>query len=87
MAKFSLADITYIIIFIVFSVCVGILIYRLAAGLCWVDSFYNATMVLSGCGPVDILPTNLAKILAGFYTLYGGIFFLVIIAIIFNRLA
>lgn len=80
-------DIIFIIGFLLFSVAIGIIIYRLAAGLGWVDSFYNASMILSGAGPVAPLTTPLAKILAGLYTLYSGVFFLIVIAIVLNNVA
>ena len=80
-------DIIFVIGFLLFSVAIGIVVYRLAAGLGWIDSFYNASMILSGAGPVDILTTPYAKILAGFYTLYSGVFFLIVVAIFVNKAA
>ena len=80
-------DVIFIIGFILFSIAIGIIVYRLFAGLGWVDSFYNASMILSGAGPVDILTTPGAKIMASLYTLYSGIFFLILIAVIINRIA
>lgn len=78
-------DITFIIGFIIFSIAIGIAIYRLFAGLSWIDSFYNASMILSGAGPVNVLTTSCSKVLAGLYTLYSGIFFLILLAIIIGR--
>lgn len=46
------------------------------------DAFVNASMILSGMGPVSTLETNEGKIFAGFYALFSGIVFLVVIAII-----
>ena len=80
-------DIIFIISFFLFSVAIGIIIYRLAAGLTWVDSFYNASMILSGAGPVAELTTSCSKILAGFYTLYSGVFFLIVIAFLIDKVA
>ena len=55
------------------SLLVGILGYRHIAGFGWVDSFYSASMILSGMGPTDPLPTHPAKIFAGVYALYSGL--------------
>jgi hypothetical protein len=54
------------------------------AGLGPVDAFLNACMILGGMGPVDPLPNDAAKIFAGAYALYSGIFFLVIAGLIFG---
>ena len=44
--------------------------------LSWVDSYYNAAMILGGMGPVDILHSDIAKLFASFYALFSGITFL-----------
>ena len=46
-----------------------------------VDSYVNATMILSGMGPVSELHTDNGKLFAGSYALFSGIVFLVVIAI------
>jgi len=55
------------------SLLVGILGYRHFAGLGWVDSFYSASMIMSGMGPTETLCTREAKIFAGIYALYSGL--------------
>ncbi len=57
--------------------------YRSFANLSWVDSFLNASMILTGMGPVNHLDTNVAKLFAGFYALYSGIAFLTVAGILF----
>ena len=61
---------------------VGVLGYMALAGLSPVDAFLNASMILGGMGPVDPLSTDAAKIFAGLYALFAGIFFLVIAGVI-----
>ncbi len=51
--------------------------------LTWVDSFYNAAMILGGMGPVDILQSDTAKIFASFYALFSGITFLSATSVLF----
>jgi hypothetical protein len=55
------------------SLLVGILGYRHFAGLGWVDSFYSASMIMSGMGPTDVLRSSQAKIFAGIYAIYSGL--------------
>lgn len=60
----------------VFSLIIGIIGYHYLAELGWVDSFLNASMILGGMGPVDMLKSDSAKLFAGFYSLFSGIAFL-----------
>ena|SRR6185436_8902956 len=55
---------------------VGVLGYHVLAGFGWVDSILNASMILSGMGPVGDLPTGGAKLFASAYALFSGVFFL-----------
>jgi hypothetical protein len=59
------------------SLAIGMLGYHLIAGLSWVDAFLNASMILTGMGPVALLQTDAAKIFAGLYALFSGLIFLV----------
>lgn len=63
------------------SLSIGIFGYHYFAGLGWVDSFLNASMILGGMGPVDMLKTAPAKIFAGCYSLFSGVAFLSAMAI------
>ena len=67
----------------------GILGYHLSEGLGWLDALVNASMILSGMGPVGNLTTNAGKIFAGCYALFSGLVFVsalgLIVAPIFHR--
>lgn len=65
----------------VFSLLTGIFGYHFIAGLGWIDSFLNASMILGGMGPVDMLRSDSAKIFAGCYSLFSGVAFLSSMAI------
>lgn len=67
---------------IAFSLGLGMIGYSYFEKMDWTDSFVNASMILSGMGPVSTLQTIEGKIFAGFYALFSGIIFLVVIAII-----
>lgn len=77
----------YSLVLILISVLVGTLGYRYYADLSWIDAFYNACMILTGMGPVSIMPNNAAKIFSSFYALFSGIAFLSTLAIIFAPIA
>jgi hypothetical protein len=54
----------------------GILGYHWVARLPWIDALLNASMILTGMGPVDVLKTDAAKIFASAYALFSGVVFL-----------
>lgn len=74
------------IIIIGVSLSLGMLGYHHLEGLPWVDAFMNASMILSGMGPVATLATDAGKVFAGFYALFSGTIFLVVVAIVFSPL-
>lgn len=67
---------------IVVSLGIGVVGYHVTAGLGWVDSLLNASMILTGMGPVDALPSDGAKIFASLYALFSGVAFLTIVAVL-----
>jgi hypothetical protein len=68
---------------IVFSLALGCTGYHYLGSLSWIDSLLNASMILTGMGPVNYMATNPAKLFASFYALYSGIVFLSTVAIFF----
>jgi hypothetical protein len=71
----------YSLLMIVISVAIGTLGYRYYGKISWIDSFYNACMILTGMGPVNAMETGAAKLFASFYALFSGIAFLSTIAV------
>ena len=67
---------------IAFSLGLGMIGYGYFEKMSGIDAFLNASMILSGMGPVSTLQTDAGKLFAGFYALFSGIIFLVVIAII-----
>ncbi len=68
--------------FIIFiSLMIGVSGYYFIGHLGFVDSLLNASMILGGMGPVDILTSTASKFFASFYALYSGIVFLATIAV------
>jgi hypothetical protein len=58
---------------IVLSLLIGIVGYHWLGELSWIDAFVDASMILSGMGPVSPLHGNAVKLFAGCYALYCGI--------------
>jgi hypothetical protein len=65
------------------SLAVGMLGHHRLFALSWVDAFVNASMILSGMGPLAVPQTTGAKLFAGVYALYSGLAVLAIAGIIF----
>lgn len=63
---------------------IGILGYHFFEKMPWIDAFANASMILSGMGPLGPLHTSAGKIFAGCYALFSGLAFILIIAVIFS---
>ncbi len=63
------------------SLLAGMIGYHQLANLSWMDSFLNASMILTGMGPIDPMPDNASKLFAGVYALYSGVAFLSTIAV------
>jgi hypothetical protein len=61
---------------IAFSLGLGILGYHFIAGFNWVDALLNASMILTGMGPVGILSSDAAKLFASAYALFSGVIFI-----------
>lgn len=78
------AKLALILLFI--SLGIGIIGYKLTVPeFDWYDSLLNASMILSGMGPVidaDIKLTATAKVFASFYALFSGVTFLSIFGIL-----
>ncbi len=69
--------------FLFFSLAIGMLGYHGLSGLPWLDAFLNASMILTGMGPINAMATPGAKLFAGCYALYSGIAFLTAVGIFF----
>ena len=69
------------------SLLIGMLGYHTIAGMTWVDSFLNASMILGGMGPVAELQGDASKLFAGAYALYCGVVFIATIGIVLAPVA
>ena len=73
------------------SLSIGVVGYKLTIPqFDWYDSLLNASMILSGMGPIinaNIVLTNQAKVFASMYALFSGVAFISTIGILIAPLA
>ena len=64
------------------SLGLGIAGYHYCAGLDWLDALLNASMILTGMGPVNETRTVAGKLFASFYALFSGVVFITSVAVL-----
>ena len=74
------------LVLVLLSLALGMWGYHALEGLGWLDSFLNASMILSGMGPLWSPHTDAGKLFAGCYALYSGITVLAVAGITFAPL-
>ncbi len=71
------------------ALAAGTVGYHAIAGLPWIDALLNASMILTGMGPVDPMKDNASKLFATAYALFSGVVFLsavgIVLAPVFHR--
>jgi hypothetical protein len=71
------------------SLGIGVLGYHYIARFAWVDSVLNASMILTGMGPVGTLASDEAKLFASAYAFFAGLVFItatgILLTPIFHR--
>lgn len=69
-------NLIFVILMLVFCLIIGVLGYHYLADVNWIDSFHNASMILSGMGPVAEIRSVRGKIFSSIYALLSGILFI-----------
>ncbi len=71
------------------AVClsIGILGYHYTDNISWIDSLHNASMILSGMGPVIEIKSTAGKLFSSLYALFSGVAFITNIGIILAPMA
>ncbi len=80
-AKRIFLSFSFAMLFLAFSIFIGMLGYHFFEDLPWLDSLLNASMILTGMGPVDKVVTDGGKYFASFYAIYSGVAFLTSVAV------
>jgi len=72
-----------VIAFLATIVClfIGIFGYHYIAHLVWIDAIHNASMILSGMGPVANIDNISGKLFSSAYALFSGVAFITNISI------
>src|SRR6266851_6193863 len=66
----------YVFVAILGALAIGMLGYHSLSGLAWIDAFAEASMILSGMGPLHEPHTTASKMFAGCFALFSGLFFI-----------
>ena len=64
------------------ALALGICGYHWSEGIPWIDALLEASMILSGMGPVHEPQTTAGKLFASGYALFSGVVFLGLAAVI-----
>jgi hypothetical protein len=60
----------------------GVLGYHHFGHISWIDAIHNASMILSGMGPVVTIESTAGKLFSSFYALFSGVVFITNIGLI-----
>ena len=69
------------------SLTIGVVGYKFSGPMSWIDALHNASMILSGMGPVVTIQTNAGKLFSSFYALFSGVVFITNIGILIAPVA
>jgi len=75
--------------FLILTGCllIGVLGYHYWGPMGWLDALHNASMILSGMGPVVEIKTSIGKVFSSFYALFSGVAFITNIGILIAPIA
>ncbi|HEY8690893.1 MAG TPA: hypothetical protein VIM07_16770 [Chitinophagaceae bacterium] len=63
-------------VILIICLLIGIFGYHYFGKIGWLDSVHNASMILSGMGPVATIDTVAGKWFSSFYALFSGVVFI-----------
>ncbi|MHB1863446.1 MAG: hypothetical protein ACYCVL_10800 [Gemmatimonadaceae bacterium] len=69
------------------ALMIGVVGYHVTAGLEWLDSLVNASMILSGMGPVNPVTRSAGKWFESFYALFSGVVFITSVGVLLAPVA
>ncbi len=75
--------------FLILMLCllIGIIGYKYLGPMSWIDAMHNASMILSGMGPVAEIKTDAGKVFSSFYALFSGVAFITNIGVLIAPVA
>ena len=74
----------FVLALIIMAVClvIGVVGYHVLGGASWIDALHNASMILSGMGPVIEISSVSGKIFSSCYALFSGVIFITNVGVI-----
>ncbi len=69
------------------ALMIGVCGYHITASLGWLDSLVNASMILSGMGPVNPVTNSAGKWFESFYALFSGVVFITSVGVLLAPVA
>jgi uncharacterized protein involved in cysteine biosynthesis len=68
----------FVYVAVILSIClaIGVFGYRFTEKVRWIDALHNASMILSGMGPVLELKTDAGKLFSSAYAIFSGVAFI-----------
>lgn len=72
---------------LVICLLIGVAGYHYTANIPWLDSLHNASMILSGMGPVVVIETVSGKWFSSLYALFSGVVFITNVGLILAPVA
>jgi hypothetical protein len=85
--KRVLRNVSFAMSVLLICLLIGILGYHYTANIAWLDSLHNASMILSGMGPVVEIKTVSGKWFSSFYAIFSGVAFITNIGIVLAPVA
>ena len=82
----QLQYLAFALVILLVSIGIGTVGYHALGNLKWIDAFLNASMILTGMGPVDKMDTDGGKMFSAIYALFSGIAFLTFVGVLFAPL-
>ena len=73
----------FALLILLVSIGIGTVGYHALGNLKWLDASLNASMILTGMGPVDKMETDGGKIFSALYALFSGVAFLTFVGVLF----
>lgn len=77
----------YASVILLICLLIGVAGYHYSCGVSWLDSLHNASMILSGMGPVIEIKTTSGKWFSSIYALFSGIAFITNIGLLIAPIA
>lgn len=77
-----LRNILIALLIMLVSLAIGIVGYHYTADIPWIDALHNASMILSGMGPVVEISDTGGKVFSSAYALFSGVVFITNVGVI-----